>query len=129
MSKCIFCKLPETAILVRNDLALAFYDKFPVNEGHVLIIPKRHVANFFDLTEEEVLGTWRLVQEVKDLLDSRFHPVAYNVGVNVGAAAGQSVFHAHIHVIPRYEGDVTNPLGGVRNIKKSIVPYAGDGEK
>ena len=63
------------------------------------------------------------------MLDSRFHPVAYNVGVNVGAAAGQSVFHAHIHVIPRYEGDVSNPLGGVRNVKKSIVPYAGDGEK
>jgi len=63
------------------------------------------------------------------MLDSRFHLVAYNVGVNVGAAAGQSVFHAHIHVIPRYEGDVTNPLGGVRNVvKKSIVPYAGDGE-
>lgn len=108
---------------------MAFFGKFPVNEGHVLIIPKRHVASFFDLTEEEVLGIWRLVQEVKDLLDSRFHPVAYNVGVNVGAAAGQNVFHAHIHVIPRYEGDVTNPLGGVRNVKKSIVPYTGYGEK
>nr|WP_282433083.1 HIT domain-containing protein [Desulfosporosinus meridiei] len=61
----MFCKLPETAILVQNDLALAFFDKFPVNEGHVLIIPKRHVVSFFDLTEEEVLGTCKLVQEVK----------------------------------------------------------------
>ena len=110
-------------------MAIAFFDKFPVNEGHVLIIPKRHIASLFDITEEEGMGIWKLLEEVKEELNKRFHPVGYNVGVNVGAAAGQTVFHLHVHVIPRYQGDVSDPRGGIRNIKKSLVPYTGDGEE
>lgn len=72
------------------------------------------------------MSLWKLIEEVKKELDSRFHPDGYNVGVNVGAAAGQTVFHLHVHVIPRYNGDVQDPRGGIRKIKKSLVPYAGD---
>ncbi|MDQ7095414.1 HIT family protein [Desulfosporosinus sp. PR] len=129
MKACIFCSLPKSDVLVENEIAVAFFDKFPVNEGHVLLVPKRHVSSLFDLTEEEVMGVWNLVQEVKEMLDRRFQPVAYNIGANVGAAAGQTVFHAHVHVIPRYQGDVPDPRGGVRNVKKSMVPSPGEGEK
>lgn len=129
MTKCVFCTLPETDILVENELALAFYDKFPVNEGHVLIIPKRHLASLFEATQEEIISIWKLLEEVKEELDKRFHPDGYNVGVNVGAAAGQTVFHLHVHVIPRYHGDVSDPRGGIRKIKKSLVPYAEEGEE
>lgn len=129
MIECMFCRLPETDILVENEMALAFFDKFPVNEGHVLIIPKRHLASLFDATLEEVISIWKLLEEVTEKLNKRFHPDGYNVGVNVGAAAGQTVFHLHIHVIPRYHGDVQDPRGGIRKIKKSMVPYAGEGEE
>jgi diadenosine tetraphosphate (Ap4A) HIT family hydrolase len=129
MSECVFCALPETDILVQNEMARAFSDKFPVNKGHVLIIPKRHIASLFDLTEKEVISIWKLVEEVKEVLNTRFHPDGYNVGVNVGAAAGQTIFHVHVHVIPRYEGDVPDPRGGIRKIKKSLVPYAAEGEE
>lgn len=128
MSECVFCKLSETDILVQNEIAQAFFDKYPVNKGHVLIIPRRHAASLFELTEDEVLGIWKLVEEVKELLNQQFQPDGYNVGVNVGAAAGQTIFHVHVHVIPRYNGDVPDPRGGIRKIKKSLVPYAGEGE-
>ena len=129
VSVCIFCTLPETEILVENELALAFFDKFPVNEGHVLIVPKRHLVSLFDATQEEVISLWKLIEDVKESLEQRFHPDGYNIGVNVGAAAGQTVFHLHVHVIPRYQGDVRDPRGGIRKIKKSLVPYAGEGEE
>ncbi|HEY8910614.1 MAG TPA: HIT family protein [Desulfosporosinus sp.] len=124
MTECIFCTLPKTDIIVENELALAFFDKFPVNEGHVLIIPKRHVASLFDATREEIMDIWALLGNVKEVLDKRFHPDGYNVGINVGAAAGQTVFHMHVHVIPRYQGDVSDPRGGVRKVKKCLVPYS-----
>jgi len=129
MTECVFCTLPEVDILVENEMTLAFFDKFPVNEGHVLIIPKRHLTSLFDATQEEIMSIWKLLEEVKEVLNNRFHPDGYNVGVNVGAAAGQTVFHLHIHIIPRYQGDVTDPRGGIRKIKKSLVPYAGEEEE
>lgn len=88
--------------------------------------PKRHVVSLFDATQEEVMSIWKLIEEVKEALDQRFHPDGYNVGVNVGASAGQTIFHMHVHVIPRYDGDVEDPRGGIRKIKKSLVPYDGD---
>lgn len=129
MNECIFCTLPETDILSENEMAQAFFDKFPVNEGHALIIPKRHFASLFEATQEEIKSIWQLVEQVKEELDKRLHPDGYNVGVNVGAAAGQTVFHLHVHVIPRYQGDVSDPRGGIRKIKKSLVPYAEEGEE
>ena len=128
MTECVFCSLEVNDILVQNEMAQAIFDKFPVNEGHVLIVPRRHVASLFDLTPEEVMSIWRLVEQVKEMLNNRFHPDGFNVGVNEGAAAGQTIFHLHVHVIPRYYGDVPDPRGGIRKIKKSLVPYAGEGE-
>lgn len=128
MPQCIFCNLPKEKVIAENDLALAFYDAYPVNEGHVLIIPKRHVETYFDATQDEKNAISLLLARAKEKLDERFHPDGYNIGVNVGAAAGQTIFHLHVHLIPRYAGDVPDPRGGVRKIKKSLVPYAEEGE-
>ena len=122
--ECIFCNLdPNREIIAQNDLALAFFDVFPVNPGHALIIPKRHVADYFDLTEDEVAAMQALLREVKAIVEKRFNPDGYNIGVNVNTAAGQSVFHVHIHLIPRYKGDVENPKGGVRGVIPSKQKY------
>lgn len=122
--ECIFCNLdPNREIIAQNDLALAFFDAFPVNRGHALIIPKRHVADYFDLTEDEVAAMQALLREVKAIVEKRFNPDGYNIGVNVNAAAGQSVFHVHMHLIPRYKGDVENPKGGVRGVIPSKQKY------
>ena len=122
--ECIFCNLdPNREIIAQNNLALAFFDAFPVNPGHALIIPKRHVAGYFDLTEDEVAAMQALLREVKAIVEKRFNPDGYNIGVNVNAAAGQSVFHVHMHLIPRYKGDVENPKGGVRGVIPSKQKY------
>lgn len=114
---CLFCQQINTiSCIVANEMGIAFYDKFPVTEGHTLIIPRRHVASYFDLTKAEQDSLWELVNEVKVLLDQEFHPDGFNIGVNIGEAAGQSVFHVHLHIIPRYKGDVENPKGGVRGV-------------
>lgn len=122
-TECIFCKEPETKLLCENDLARAFFDKFPVNEGHVLITPKRHAVTYFDATKGELAAINELIFKVKEVLDERYCPDGYNIGVNVNYAGGQTIFHLHVHVIPRYDGDVEDPRGGVRNIKPNLVPY------
>ncbi len=128
MPECIFCNISKDKVIVENDLALAFFDGYPVNEGHTLIIPKRHVETYFDATQEEKNAISLLLVEVKERLDEEFNPDGSNIGVNVGAAGGQTIFHLHVHLIPRYAGDVRDPRGGVRKIKKSLVPYAEEGE-
>lgn len=121
---CLFCELLNNKkIVAENDWAFAIFDSFPVNPGHVLVIPKRHVANYFDLTTDEVLAIQDLLQRMKAEVDAKFRPDGYNVGVNVGADAGQSVFHVHVHLIPRYKGDVKNPRGGVRGVIPSKQSY------
>lgn len=129
MPDCIFCDITQLEIIKENELALAFYDKYPVNEGHTLIVPKRHVETFFDATLEEIHAINRLIFEVKEILHEKYKPDGYNIGVNVADAGGQTVFHLHYHVIPRYLGDVVDPRGGIRRIKKSLVPYAAEGEE
>ena len=128
MSNCIFCNVLKTDIIAENELAVAFYDIFPVNEGHVLIVPKRHVETLFDATLEELHSINLLIFAVREILEAKFNPDGYNIGVNVGYTAGQTIFHLHYHLIPRYLGDVPDPRGGVRKIKKSIVPYLDEGE-
>lgn len=118
---CIFCMIKD--YVLENDLAYAIFDKTPVNKGHMLIIPKRHVANFFDITKEELNALFDLVKEAKSMLDKEYLPDAYNVGVNCGEDAGQSVMHAHIHLIPRYKGDTKAPLGGVRGVIPEKMLY------
>lgn len=121
---CPFCQrlaLPD--LLAENDQAVAFKDAFPVSPGHALIVPRRHVADLFELTPEEHAALWQLLPEVKTRLDARHAPAGYNVGVNVGAAAGQTIGHAHVHLIPRYVGDVADPRGGVRWVFPERAAY------
>lgn len=118
---CIFCTLTE--YLAENEHAYAIYDKYPVNPGHVLIIPKRHMAEYFDLTAEEETAIWSLLREMKDKVETEFMPDGWNVGINNGKAAGQTVFHLHVHLIPRYTGDVEAPEGGVRGVIPSRQKY------
>jgi diadenosine tetraphosphate (Ap4A) HIT family hydrolase len=103
-------------VSLQKELAYSARDTYAVSPGHTLIIPRRHVASFFDLTPEEVNACMELITEERKRLDEEFKPDGYNIGVNVGPAAGQSIFHVHIHLIPRYEGDVENPQGGVRHV-------------
>lgn len=121
---CLFCEfLKNKIIAAENDLAFAIFDGFPVNPGHVLVIPKRHVANYFELTSAEVLAINGLLNKMKAEVEAKFHPDGYNIGVNVGADAGQSIFHVHVHLIPRYKGDVESPRGGVRGVIPSKRSY------
>ena len=112
---CIFCRI-DRPLFAETKLSLAFLDGFPVSSGHTLIIPKRHVVSLWEMGDDEYADAFDLVRRVKDILQEKFQPQGFNVGVNCGEAAGQSVFHAHIHIIPRYNGDVPSPRGGVRNI-------------
>jgi len=100
-------------------------DGFPVSPGHTLVIPKRHVATFFDITEEEQMAIGRAIQKAKIVLDQEFTPDGYNIGINNGEAAGQTVFHLHLHLIPRYEGDCEDPRGGVRWVLPEKAVYWG----
>lgn len=111
---CPFCD-SEVAIL-KNEHAYARYDIYPVNEGHILVVPFRHVSSFFDLTDEERDAIFKLVDKSKALLDKEHKPDGYNIGINVGESAGQTVWHVHVHVIPRYKGDMEDPRGGVRGV-------------
>lgn len=114
---CPFCTTnPTVEVLAETREAMAILDSFPVNPGHTLIIPRRHVAGYFDLTPDEQQALWQLVNTTKTLLENRYHPDGFNIGINVGATAGQSVMHVHIHLIPRYKGDVEQPKGGVRGV-------------
>ena len=116
-NNCPFCKVEsEREISASSLLSVAFYDGFPVSPGHALIIPKRHVSSFFDLSKEERQDLLNLADSVKRILEERYHPDGYNIGINVGEAAGQSIFHVHMHLIPRYQGDVPSPRGGVRGV-------------
>ncbi|HBQ25470.1 MAG TPA: HIT family protein [Syntrophomonas sp.] len=113
-NKCIFCNQEE--LILENELAWARYDKYPVSPGHILIITKRHVADFFDTTIKERRALNDLLEEAKKKLDQEYSPDGYNIGVNCNTAAGQTVMHLHIHLIPRYQGDIDNPRGGVRGV-------------
>ena len=123
MSECIFCNCNNSEIIAENRWVFAILDHFPVNEGHCLIIPKRHFSNFFEATEEEIKAIYSLLHEVKEMFDVQYEPAGYNIGVNAGIHAGQTIEHMHVHLIPRYVGDVNDPRGGVRNLKEALVEY------
>lgn len=115
MNRCPFCA-GDLEVIMHNDVAYAIYDKYPVSQGHLLVIPKRHVASYFETTREEKLALWGLLEDCKEFLDKSLHPDGYNVGINIGQTAGQTVPHLHIHLIPRYVGDMEDPRGGVRGV-------------
>jgi diadenosine tetraphosphate (Ap4A) HIT family hydrolase len=120
--QCPFCQPDPDRIVARNEFAIAVTDGFPVNPGHTLIVPLRHVASWFDATPEEQAALFALLAEVRAELDATLHPAGYNIGINVGAAAGQTVMHLHVHLIPRFDGDVDDPSGGVR----FVIPSRGN---
>jgi diadenosine tetraphosphate (Ap4A) HIT family hydrolase len=121
LDRCIFCE-PEREIVAQNARAIAVFDSFPVSPGHALILPRRHVVTIWDLDADEYADCFALARDLRPILEARFHPDGFNVGANCGEAAGQSVRHAHIHVIPRYKGDTPNPRGGVRH----VIPLKGN---
>jgi len=124
---CLFCTIEPRRIIAANKLAYAIKDGFPVTEGHTLIIPRRHAETFFDLSEEEVLACNELLHEQRQgILSDDKTVTAFNIGMNAGAAAGQTVFHCHIHLIPRRAGDVEDPRGGVRHVIPSKGYYKAD---
>jgi diadenosine tetraphosphate (Ap4A) HIT family hydrolase len=112
---CVFCNVTRP-LLAENMRAIAFYDINPVSPGHALVVPRTHARTIFDCALDDYLACFELAREVQRVLQAAHTPHGFNVGVNCEAAGGQSVWHAHIHVIPRYTGDVEKPLGGVRNV-------------
>jgi diadenosine tetraphosphate (Ap4A) HIT family hydrolase len=118
---CPFCE-HDREIVAANRTAFAIFDNYPVSKGHTLVIPNLHVASIFELNPIDYSECFQLVRKVRIELTRRFKANDFNIGVNCGGHAGQTVDHAHIHIIPRYEGDISNPRGGVRN----LIPGKGD---
>ena len=120
---CPFCELPAKRVRFRNDAAIALRDAYPVTPGHTLVIPLRHVASFFDATALERSEMLALLDQAKAQLQAELNPAGFNIGINDGAAAGQTVPHLHMHLIPRYLGDAPDPRGGVRWIIPEKADY------
>ena len=114
---CLFCNAKESGITAENEFAYASYDSYPVSDFHCLIIPKRHVKDYFEMSDEELLACNDLITKIKNEILAKDKTVkAFNIGTNAGKMSGQSIMHCHIHLIPRREGDVENPQGGVRSV-------------
>ena len=120
---CPFCKFPDSECVQATAAGRAFRDQYPLSRGHTLVIPLKHVASLFELSAAEQADLWQLVASVREQLQGEFNPDGFNVGLNDGTAAGQTVMHAHIHVVPRYIGDVADPRGGVRWILPEKADY------
>ena len=120
---CPFCDPPAARVWLENSAGVALLDAFPVSEGHTLVIPKQHVASLYELPEGDQTLLWRLAAEARIRLFRTHRPDGFNIGINDGPAAGQTVLHAHIHVIPRWSGDVADPRGGIRWIIPEKAAY------
>ncbi|NMB48665.1 HIT family protein [Candidatus Kuenenbacteria bacterium] len=119
IDSCLFCdkeNKEKHKIILENDLFYARWDNFPVSNGHAEVVSKKHIVSFFELNNEEVLQMYDLIIKVKEIITDKFKQDGFNIGLNEGLAAGRTIHHLHIHIIPRYEGDVKNPRGGIRNI-------------
>lgn len=119
----VFSDIPEARWVAANGLAFAFRDNFPVAPGHTLVVTRRVIADWFAATVDEQRAILELIDEVKRQLDAELHPDGYNVGFNAGVAAGQTVMHLHVHVIPRYAGDLDDPRGGIRWVIPAKAKY------
>ena len=120
---CPFCNMEPGRLVSESELTVTVRDGFPVSKGHSLIIPKRHVQSFFDLESVEKVEIFQALDDAKHALDREFSPAGYNVGINDGKCAGQTIPHVHVHLIPRYEGDSSDPRGGVRWIFPEKAKY------
>jgi superfamily II DNA or RNA helicase/diadenosine tetraphosphate (Ap4A) HIT family hydrolase len=125
-SSCVFCSPPQDEVFYRGKLVYGLWDKFPVSEGHALLIPHRHVHSWFDATEEEQVELLRGIGIAKTIIESQHVPDGFNIGINDGMAAGQTVAHLHVHIIPRYPGDVPDPRGGIRHVIPARANYLAD---
>ena len=126
MKKCFFCdsiNLNDGQIIKQSQNFIARFDDFAISPGHLEIYPKQHIVSFFDLKNKEVEELHELLSDIKSIIDERFQPDAYNIGINEGLEAGRTQNHFHLHLIPRYKGDVENPEGGVRNIIPNKAKY------
>lgn len=122
--KCLFCSIPNERVVAENEVAYAIWDGFPVTESHSLVIPKRHVKDYFGLTKEELLGCDELLRGIRyEILANDESVEGFNIGMNSGAVSGQTIFHCHMHLIPRRKGDVDNPRGGVRWVIPDKAKY------
>lgn len=122
---CFFCNQDnkeKQQWIAENDLFYSRWDGFPVSNGHAEVVPKRHIVSFFELTNTEVLQMYDLIIKTQKIITEKFNPAGYNIGLNEGSVAGRTIHHLHLHIIPRYVGDVENPRGGIRN----VVPGKGD---
>ena len=123
-NNCLFCDIDPARVIAENKLAYATYDGYPVTELHTLIIPKRHAQSYFDLTEHERNACYQLMEKSKNTIETKDCSVSgFNIGINNGESAGQTIFHCHIHLIPRRDGDTDNPRGGVRGVIPSKQSY------
>jgi len=120
---CLFCQIDPSKQLSSNDLAIAIADTFPVSPGHCLIIPKRHFSSLFEAAEEERASLWQLLDQTREHLMKHQCPDGLNIGINDGIAAGQTIIHLDIHLIPRYAGDTVDPRGGIRWVMPDKAPY------
>lgn len=120
---CPFCALDDEQKIEITEHSFAFRDRYPVSQGHTLIVPRRHVASFFELNSDERQDLLELMVRCKDQLELEFSPDGFNIGLNDGPEAGQTVMHVHLHLIPRYKGDVEDPRGGVRWVLPEHARY------
>jgi len=120
---CPFCTMPSDRIVEENEHAYVVLDAYPVASGHSLVVSRRHVGDVFELSDDEITSMLRLIKAARERIDRSLHPDGYNVGVNVGKVSGQTIPHVHIHVIPRYQGDIDDPTGGVRGVIPEKMRY------
>ncbi len=116
---CLFCdrnNVKKHSIIAQNELFYARWDNFPVSKGHSEIVPKKHIESFFDLNKNDLSLLFDLIKKTKEIVVDKYNPDAFNIGINEGVAAGRTIHHLHVHLIPRYKGDVKNPIGGVRHV-------------
>jgi diadenosine tetraphosphate (Ap4A) HIT family hydrolase len=126
---CPFCQVAAERAVAESALTLTMRDAFPVSPGHTLVIPKRHFAGLFEATADEIAEIWQALRLAAADLSAKYGPDGLNVGVNVGAAAGQTVMHLHVHLIPRYSGDQPDPRGGIRRIFPELADYWSPNER
>src|SRR5918995_612011 len=122
-SACPFCDVDRSRLAFEHPLVLGLWDTFPVNPGHLLLVTRRHVSSWFEATADEQGALMQATVEGRSCIEARYSPEGFNIGVNVGTAGGQTVPHLHVHLIPRYAGDVSNPRGGVRHVIPAKADY------
>lgn len=120
---CPFCSVDAERLVLESRYGMAFHDRYPLSKGHTLVAPREHVASFYDLSSAKQADLWELVEATRSALSEELEPDGFNIGINDGPPAGQTVEHAHIHVIPRYQGDVEDPRGGIRWVIPERAPY------